>query len=310
MPFDFEYLEKGLSRFSSVLKTVQDNSIWGTPEDLKPENLSQKFPGLSEIETFDYPPLTDGTGPIARRYAGKSSPKGVMVWIHGGAFITGDLDMPEADWVSRSICAQGFEVYSLDYRKVNLETSFPKPNDDVFTGWKIAFDAAKEKSLPIHLGGGSAGAALAASLITNLMYKNLELPKSLALVYPVVHPLVPTPNEEQSAASAEIPERENFDEQVIAGMNFMYAGSQENLSNPLAFAGEAKLGEFPRTYILNSENDMLRPSGEKFGEQLSAAKVEVKMETERFSRHGQLNEPFNPAGQKSLARLLDWLNNA
>ena len=27
-----------------------------------------------------------------------------LLWLHGGAFMVGDLDMPEADWVAREIC--------------------------------------------------------------------------------------------------------------------------------------------------------------------------------------------------------------
>ena len=76
-----------------------------------------------------------------------------------------------------------------------------------------------------------------------------------------------------------------------------------------AFAGLADVSHFPKTLVLNSEHDMLRPSGEKFGQQLLAAGVEAVVTLESGSRHGQLNEPNNPLGQKSLLRLLDWFSD-
>ena len=38
-----------------------------------------------------------------------------LVWAHGGGFAGGDLDMPEADWVSRALAARGITVVSVDY---------------------------------------------------------------------------------------------------------------------------------------------------------------------------------------------------
>ncbi len=39
-----------------------------------------------------------------------------LVWAHGGGFVAGDLDMPEADWVARTLAARGVTVVSIDYR--------------------------------------------------------------------------------------------------------------------------------------------------------------------------------------------------
>ena len=301
MEFDFDYLEEGKTKFVKILESVKANSLWSIPEELSPRSLAISFPNLAEIETVDYG--------LVRSYKSPTEAKAVFAWIHGGAFIGGNLDMPEADWVSRSICARGFDVYSIDYRKVDLETSFPTPNQDVMAGWQQASAQAKSHGLPIHLGGGSAGAAYAAALTSELISKSMELPKSLALVYPVVHPLIPEPNEVQAAATADIPEREYIDEQTLAGMHYLYAGSIDNLSNPIAFAGLADLQKFPATFVLNSEKDLLRPSGELFAQQLKDANVRVQVELEAGSSHGQLDDPFNPFGQKSIKRLIDWLEN-
>lgn len=301
MEFDLDYLEVGKTKFVKILESVKANSLWALAEELSPKSLAVSFPDLAKIETVDYE--------LVRTYKSPTDAKGVVAWIHGGAFIGGSLDTPEADWVSRSISARGFDVFSIDYRKVDLETSFPIPNQDVMAGWLRASAHAKSNGLPTHLGGGSAGAAYAAALTSELISKSMQLPKSLALVYPVVHPLIPESNEVQAAATADIPEREYIDEQTLAGMHYLYAGSIENLSNPIAFAGLAELRKFPATFVLNSEKDLLRPSGELFAQQLKDANVRVRVELEVGSGHGQLDDPFNPFGQKSIKRLIDWLEN-
>ena len=42
-------------------------------------------------------------------------PTAGLVWAHGGGFAAGDLDMPEADWVARSLAERGITVISVDY---------------------------------------------------------------------------------------------------------------------------------------------------------------------------------------------------
>ena len=304
--FDLEYLNRGLERFREARKTML--ARLNSESHVKSEVPSHLvlFPELQNVSKVDLPIGEAANRVWARRYTPEVPPKAVIVWIHGGAFVLGDLDMQEADWVSRALCVRGFEVYSLDYRKVSPEVHFPAPNEDIRAGWKLAFETATSKSIPIYLGGASAGAAFAAAQVKYLLSEDLPIPERLALVYPVVHPLLPTPTEEQRLAAENLPERDLFDDQVMAGMHYMYAGSIANMSNPLAFGGVGEVAGFPPTFILNSEHDMLRPSGEYFGRQLAESGVEVAVATETGSRHGQLDQPDNPHGQKSLARLIAW----
>src|SRR3954468_11731814 len=54
-----------------------------------------------------------------------------LVWLHGGAFRMGDLDMPESDWTARQICARaGAVVVSVDYRLCVSGITYPVPHDD------------------------------------------------------------------------------------------------------------------------------------------------------------------------------------
>ena len=47
-----------------------------------------------------------------------TSGRPALVWLHGGAFLAGDLNMPEADGVARHMCAAADAVVvSVDYRR-------------------------------------------------------------------------------------------------------------------------------------------------------------------------------------------------
>src|SRR5699024_12265747 len=60
-------------------------------------------------------------GPVPVRIYTPTAPAGaprpVLVWCHGGAFMHGDLDMPEGDHVARGVAGRADAVVvSVDYR--------------------------------------------------------------------------------------------------------------------------------------------------------------------------------------------------
>ncbi|EFC83937.1 alpha/beta hydrolase, partial [Parafrankia sp. EUN1f] len=66
----------------------------------------------------------------------------------------------------------------------------------------------------------------------------------------------------------------------------------------------------PPVYVLNSDTDFLRASGEAYAAQLATASVPVRVEFEPGSLHGHLNEPFTAAAERSLDRMTAWLTSA
>src|ERR1700684_1038698 len=66
-----------------------------------------------------------------------------LVWMHGGAFIAGNLDMPEADWTARELAIRaGAVVVSVDYRLCNDGVHYPVPHDDVVAAARWARESA------------------------------------------------------------------------------------------------------------------------------------------------------------------------
>ena len=85
-------------------------------------------------------PLRRGAGPARRRACAglwrvrrrRHADRPCLVWMHGGGFVAGNLDMPEADWTARELALRaGAVVVSVDYRLCNDGVHFPVPHDDV-----------------------------------------------------------------------------------------------------------------------------------------------------------------------------------
>ncbi|WP_394554092.1 alpha/beta hydrolase [Agromyces sp. MMS24-JH15] len=96
-----------------------------------------------------------------------------LVWAHGGGFVHGDLDMPEAHWVARAFAARGVAVVSIDYRLVrDGANTFPAASDDVLAAWTWTLDHADELGLDparLAIGGASAGANLVTGAVLRML---------------------------------------------------------------------------------------------------------------------------------------------
>jgi acetyl esterase len=90
---------------------------------------------------------------------------GVIVWLHGGGFVLGDLDT-EHPWAARLASLSGAAVVSVGYRRAP-EHPFPAALDDACAA--LAWTAANAGDLGldpdrIAVGGHSAGGNLAAAV--------------------------------------------------------------------------------------------------------------------------------------------------
>ena len=277
----------------------------GEPADPRPDidtaSLRRRFPHLAGVEATDV--RVDGPGGRvvpARLYRDASAEASgrALVWVHGGAFIGGHLDMPESNWVALELAARGIPVLAVDYVKCLGDVHFPDPSDDVLAGWKHAVSHAEElfgvPAFAVFLGGASAGGNLSAGATARLRDAGAPVPVGLVLVYPVVHPNGPQ-------ASAEV------DPGSLHGeMAANFAGS-EGLADPHAFAALGPAAGFPPTFVLVCEHDELRPSGEAFAQQLEAAGVEVEVRLEADADHGHINEPADPTALPTVEAVTAWI---
>lgn len=253
-----------------------------------------------------------------------TGPRNGLVWMHGGAFCAGDLDMPENDWVARQLVGRGVRVVTVDYRLVPMSAQiatrwqgkppapdglnhYPVASEEVTTAfvWAANHDPARSW----FIGGASAGANLAAGATLRLRDRGGLLPRGLALAYPVVHAELPPLSADLAAKARTLPEEAVFWPETVADMNLNYVSDPELLKQPYAFPGGHDLTGLPPTLVLNSDRDTLRASGEQFAAELATAGVDVTLMREPGTLHGHLNTPPAPEALRSITRIGDWLTS-
>jgi acetyl esterase len=249
-------------------------------------------------------------GPVGVRIYTPERPIGVgIVWIHGGGFRVNDINVPEADWVSGLFAEAGITVVSVDYRLAVNGVHFPVPSDDCLAAWRWATEVSDLGVTPDawHVGGGSAGANLAASVSLQARDGLARLPRTSVLIYPPMHSTFPEPSAELAEKLANLPPEWQMPSDLPDETNINYVGDPVHLTNPYAFPGYGQLEGLPPTIIINSDADLLRASGEAFGAQLVLAGVDTVVIREVGVYHGHLNEVENPGAQRTVDRMIDWL---
>lgn len=278
------------------------------------DELFARFPDLEAVtvDTFEIDGPHGAVPARSYRVDGRE-PRAGLVWVHGGAFVLGDLHMLESHWVALSLAVRDVPTIAIDYRKALSGVHFPIPSDDVVAAWTWATAAAPEvlgvSGGDLHLGGGSAGANLAAGAAKRVSDAGGALPASLVLAYGLFHATFPPIADELRAALDTHPDPMLFSQELRDALNIRYAGSEDALTDPYAFPGNGDLAGLPPCFLLNSEADVLRASGDRFAEQLAAAGVVVRNEFEPGTTHGHLNEAFDEEATRSIDRIVDWITS-
>lgn len=227
-----------------------------------------------------------------------SASRTAVLWMHGGAFITGDLDMPEADAVARALALRtDAHVVSVDYRLALDGVHHPVPLDDAVAAaeWLRAATPG-----PFVVGGASAGGCLAAAVALRLRDAG-RAPDLALLMYPLLHPIVPEPDADLAAIVERVPEAFRFRPEQTVALNANYLGGAA--PDAYAFPGLADLRGFPPTYLETDEFDDLRASGELFARQLADAGVDVEYVVAAGVPHGHLNAVGSPYAAASADRM-------
>ncbi|WP_438856127.1 alpha/beta hydrolase [Agromyces sp. M3QZ16-3] len=271
-------------------------------------------------------------------------PTAALVWAHGGGFVAGDLDMPEADWVARAFAARGVTVVSIDYRlAVDPAGRYPAASDDVLAAWAWTAAHAGELSIDparIVVGGASAGANLTAGAVLRTLgaaaapdsaggadrfpgaaveaapgpdapsAERTPIPAGVFLAYPTLLAVQPAPDAALRAMLDASPVADRFGPARVRDMYEAYLGGPvEDAPLPAVpgLAAPDDLAGFPPVLMVNGEADELRVSGEAFAATLVAAGVPTEVVTEPGTEHGHLNRPDEPAASATVDRVVAWL---
>lgn len=275
-------------------------------------------PGLETVESsFDGP---HGPVPIRIYRVAGSEPRTGLLWIHGGAFMFGDLDMPESHWVAQQLATDERVVITADYRLAPIPESlaehvpprpgfhFPVASEELTALFEslVGSDIVAATTRWI-IGGASAGGNLSAGAAMRLRDQDGIRANGLLLLYPLLHAELPPFRPELAQKISQLPEASRVDASSVADLSLHYVGDAGALVNSYAFPGGHNLEGLPSTFILNSDSDGLRSSGEAFGSELAAAGVDVKVVREPKTFHGHINGPDNVGAAQSIERIHRWL---
>lgn len=246
-----------------------------------------------------------------------------LVWAHGGGFVQGDLDMPEADAVAKAFAARGATVFSVDYRLVDGNGGhFPAASDDIVRAWSWALASAASHGIDpsrLIIGGASAGGNLVTGAVLRMLGHSPAasvdaVPAGVFLAYPTLLAVQPAPDAGLRAALDADPAFDHFPPARVRSMYETYLGGPVTDDAPVTaipgLADAEQLVGFPPTIMVNDDVDELRISGELFAATLAAADVPVALSIEPGTTHGHLNRPEEPGFDRTIERVADWITGS
>lgn len=240
----------------------------------------------------------------------------VLVWVHGGGFGAGSLDMVESHAVAKAIAASGWPVTTVGYRLVprfpligpfRMKPSthrYPVPVEDVLDAY---VDVVRQHpGVGIVLGGASAGACLSASAALRLRDGAGPAPAGLVFAYGLFHARLPEATVELRARLRGLA-RLGVGPEMVRRMTLNYVGTSQLHDDPAVFPGTAEVGGLPRTLLVDADRDALRASGERFADHLRAAQVQVETVVIAESGHGFFDKPTSAAFDQGIRAITSWL---
>jgi acetyl esterase/lipase len=197
----------------------------------------------------------------------------VVLYLHGGGFVAGGLDVV-AERASALALDAGAVVVTAGYRRAP-EARFPAAHDDAFaallwTARKIGTHGGAADRITVL--GDSAGAMLAAAATIRARDEGAPAVRSLALLYPLVDVGAET------VSRAEFAEGYLLHRAALDWFREQYLATADEASDPRLALLRNKLSGLPPTLVVTVECDPLRDEGEMFAAALRAAGTPVRQE--------------------------------
>lgn len=220
-------------------------------------------------------------GPLgARVYVPADPIDVVVVFLHGGGWVIGDLDTH--DPICRGLAnATRATVAAIDYR-LAPETPYPGPLDDAMAA--LAWAAAKWPEHRLAVAGDSAGGGLAAGCALRARDEP-DAPRLIAqlLVYPALDPTLSSPSVTENAEGYFL----TRDDMTWFWGHYLPGGAASGDAY-VAPSTVAALGGLPPAVVAVAEFDPLRDEGTAYARALSDAGVAVTFIAGEGLVHGWL----------------------
>ena len=229
--------------------------------------------------------------PAGSEDAGKK-PLPLLVFLHGGSWLLGDLNTHDAP--CRWLCMEArCAVLAVEYR-LAPEHPFPAALEDTVTAFRWAQANAASLGCDPHrvaIGGESAGANLAAAMTLVVRDEGCIPPVFQLLVHPPTDLRMQQPSFEEVSLPGL--SRSSLTECIGA-----YAGTASLDDARLSPLRAPDLSGLPAAIVVTVENDPLRDDGEQYALALARAGNDVRMQRLPGLPHGFM---FLPATLPEVA---------
>ncbi|MBW4030966.1 MAG: alpha/beta hydrolase [Acidobacteria bacterium] len=249
----------------------------------------------------------DGREVKVRVYSrhGLPTPAGAMLFVHGGAFVFGDLELEHDRCMYYAAHADAL-IAAVDYR-LAPEFPYPAAHDDVWLALEWLVDAADELGVDVKricLGGASAGGSLAQGVALRSRDEAGPVVAAVMLMYPVLDDRGTT----ASMASFEV--YEPWDASRARKMWPLYLGHGDDAPAYAAPARAQDLRRLPPTFVMSCEEDPLRDEDLAFAQRLIDAGVSVELHHYRGTYHAfDVIGPQTTVGRRALREQATFLQH-
>ncbi|MGW4398266.1 alpha/beta hydrolase [Amycolatopsis nivea] len=195
----------------------------------------------------------------------------VVLYVHGGGFVAGDLDVVDEPVRALALDAESI-VVSTTYRRAP-EAKFPAAHDDVYAALRwTAKEISAHGGDPARIAvmGDSAGGNLAAAAAIRARDEGEPAVRAQVLVYPLVDPLADTESRRTFA------EGYLLHLEALQWFGAQYITGPDDVADPRLALDRNDLSGLPPTLIVTTEYDTLRDEGKAFAEALRTAGVEAE----------------------------------
>ncbi|MEM7535689.1 MAG: alpha/beta hydrolase [Chloroflexota bacterium] len=267
----------------------------------------------SRTEYVPGPSADRGSGPevMVRIYEPSARPENLpaLLWIHGGGYVLGDVDMDDAKAAEMAVSINCV-VVSVEYR-LAPEHPFPAPVEDCYAAlvWlannaaALGVDASR-----IAIGGASAGGGLTAGLAL-LARDRGEVNVAFQLpIYPMIDDRCITP----SSHAITDPRVWNRESNLLGWQAYLGHEPGSDDTSPYAAATRATdLSGLPPAYIPVGEMDLFLDENIEYAQRLIQAGVPTELHIYQGSFHG--SDSFAPdvdSSKRFLSGCKDALRRA
>lgn len=237
-------------------------------------------------------------------FDGKIAP--VILFFHGGGFVTGDFDS------YGNVCANlsertGYKVVSVNYR-LAPEHKFPQGLMDCYAAMQAVLEHCEDwyqvKPEDVVIMGDSAGGTICSVLGMMARDKKERMPRRQVLIYPAAYGSY---GEENPYPSMEVNGSDYLlTRALMCEYMELYRNSEEDLNNPyFAPLRNKDFSNLPETLVITMEYDPLRDEGEALGVKMKEAGCQVTFCRVDDGIHGMVLLPPVFPGAKEIYQAIE-----